>query len=282
MRADGNPVFFDLSSWRKVLVSGDDARGWLNDLLSADVSQLTPGSSTRSLLLSPTGRIRAEFTVAATDEGFLLIQDPGQRRAIDALLSPYGLSSAVSLQDRTGAHALFAIPGVHDAPIASEAIALMPSTLGPGVDLLAPSVAHAEVARSLATRYAAASAEHLEAWRIVAGRPRFGLDISEEDLPQEAGLGDSVAFDKGCYLGQEAIAKVRNLGHPRRLLVLFEATGPASAGEVVVVEGREAGRITSVAPSGRAFAVLARIRWDDRRGPFLTAGGIGLTPRRGL
>src|SRR6266540_722172 len=75
-------AFADLSSWRKVAVSGGDAFEWLNDLVSADLSGLGPNRARRSLLLSPTGRIRAEFTVAAPDGPLMLVQDPDQPRSM--------------------------------------------------------------------------------------------------------------------------------------------------------------------------------------------------------
>ena len=78
----------DLSLWRAIAVGGSDATTWLNDLVSADISPLQPGHAARSLLLTPTGRVRAEFTVARTDESMLLLQDSAQSSRIDALLAP--------------------------------------------------------------------------------------------------------------------------------------------------------------------------------------------------
>src|SRR5919199_4022863 len=91
---DGRAVV-DLSFWRTVAVSGRDAWTWLNDLASADLSALGPGRARRSLLLSPTGRVRADFTVAVADGDPLLIQDPAQPASAAALLSRYVLSSEV-------------------------------------------------------------------------------------------------------------------------------------------------------------------------------------------
>src|SRR5438094_8874339 len=128
-------AFADLSSWRKVAVSGPDARKWLNDLVSADISHLAPGRARRSLLLSPTGRIRAEFPVAARGDVFLLIQDPAQPAPMDALLSRYILSSDVELEDRTEHLALYAFPGLSAAPDMPGGTTSAPSCLGAGVDL---------------------------------------------------------------------------------------------------------------------------------------------------
>ena len=272
-------AFADLSPWRKIGVTGPDARGWLNDLVSADIGMLRKGLARRSLLLSPTGLVRAEFTVAARDEGFLLIQDPIQPRAIDRLLAPYVLSSHVEMTDRTGELVLLALPGLSDAPQAQGAEVSMPSCLGSGLDLVVPNAAYQSLVSELSGRFRLAGQESLEAWRVNAGIPRLGVDVAEDDLPQEAGFVDAVAFDKGCYLGQEAVAKVRNLGHPRRLVIPLEADGPVSSGDPVRVEGRDAGLVTSVAALDGGHVALARVRWDARHGPFRTALGTALRTR---
>src|SRR5439155_8156413 len=103
-------AFADLSPWRKLSVQGADAPAWLGDLVSADIADLAPGRARRSLLLSPTGRVRAEFTVAAREEGYLLLQDPLQPHRLDGVLEPYVLSSAVTLDDRTADLPLISIP----------------------------------------------------------------------------------------------------------------------------------------------------------------------------
>jgi folate-binding protein YgfZ len=272
------PAFFDLSHLRKVLVAGAEARAWLNDLTSADIGYLAPGEARRSLLLSPTGRVRAEFTVAATGDGYLLIQDPGQR-PIDQLLSPYTLSSDVSLDDRTEAISIFAAPSTAGPPPRGATMSA-PSWTGYGADIMGPASLRDDTEAWLASHLRRGSAEELERLRIASGRSRLGSDATEEDLPEEAAMADAVAFDKGCYLGQEAVAKVRNLGHPRRLIMAFEAEGAPVPGEELTVEGRDAGVVTSVSAVGDTSLLLARVTWDERAGPFRTSGGLLLKPRR--
>jgi folate-binding protein YgfZ len=273
----GGGAFADLSHWRKVGASGAEAEEWLNDLVSADISGLADGRSVRSLLLSPTGRVRAEFMVSMVEEDLVLLQDPLQRSILE-LLQPYTLSSEVDLADRTGELALFALPNHSGAPAGAPALSITPSCLGPGVDLAAPARDHDRVRAFLAGSFVQAPDEDVDAWRVMAGLPRLGVDALEEDLPQEAGLEGSVAFDKGCYLGQEAVAKVRNLGHPRRLLLRFEAEAGIVPGDVVMADGREAGALTSVAVAGDRAVALARVRWESRGGPFRSGRGVELRP----
>jgi folate-binding protein YgfZ len=271
-------AFADLSSWRKVSVSGADALSWLNDLVSADVSDLAPGRARRSLVLAPTGYIQAEFTVAVAGGLMLLLQDPIQDRSVEGLLSPYVLSSDVELADRTDDLALFALPGRRFSPDTAGTAFFAPSCLSAGVDLLAMVEDRDAVVHSLEKVFTAATADDVERWRVVAGIPRMGVDASGADLPEEAGLADAVSFEKGCYLGQEAVAKARNLGHPRRLVLHVTADASLARDDVVFVANEEAGTITSAAQTNDGFVALARVRWDARRGPFRTAGGADLLP----
>jgi folate-binding protein YgfZ len=272
-------VVANLSGWRAVGADGTDAESWLNDIVSADISTLRPGAAARSLLLSPTGRVRAEFTVARTGEGLLLLQDPAQPKHIDALLAPYVLSSDVTLADRTGQVALFAFPGKTTPPEHEGTWASAPSCLGAGVDLIAPASRREALLAELRGRFHLTAPTDLEPWRVDAAIPRFGMDATEDDLPQECGLASAVSFEKGCYLGQEAVAKVRNLGHPRRILLALETAAPVSPGDAVCADGAEVGTVTSAARVAARFVLLAKIRWDARDKRLRTLTGAELTPR---
>lgn len=272
-------AFADLSSWRKVLVSGDDARSWLNDLLSARLGDLSLGQARRSLLLSPTGRIRADVTVALLAEGFLLIQDPEQPEPIDDLLSPYVLSSAVELEDRTGGLRLVAFPE-REAPRIEAGEGYEPSCLGPGADVVVP-LGELRSGDPAMEGLVEASPEALEAWRIARGAARFPVDLVPESLPQEAGLDHTIEYEKGCFLGQEAVARVRNLGHPPFVVLAVRAEGPVRGGEPVVADGddpsREVGRVTSAASLDGHTAVIARVRWNAREQRLTTGSGVALS-----
>ncbi len=271
-------MFADLSSWRKIGVAGAGAVEWLDDLLTPDLSGLGPHRAARALLLGPTGRIRADVTVAVAGGSVLLIQDPVQPDPIDRLLAPYVLSSDVELGDRTTDQCLFALPGHEALPDLPGAAITTPSCVGPGFDLTAPDNDRARLAASLSERFTVATGSQLDAWRIELGIPRFGIDALPEDLPQEGGLIEAVAFDKGCYLGQEAVAKVRNLGHPRRLLLHLTCGGPAAAGDPVLAGEDRAGVITSAAARPNGTIVLARVGWAHRDAELTTPAGVRLRP----
>jgi len=272
-------AFADLSYWRQVAVSGADALEWLDDLVTADLSDLAPGRARHALFLAPTGGVRASFTVAVPGEGLLLVQDPTQPRAIEELLEPFILSSDVAVEDRTGELAIFAFPGLTEPPDTPGTARSAPSCLGMGADLMAPGKGHDSLLRFLSEPYAHAGDEEVEAWRIAASIPRFGIDALEGDLPQESGLSGAVSREKGCFPGQEAVAKVDALGHPRRLVLALEADGPASPGDAVLLDGSEVGEITSSVTFGDRTLLLARLRWEARDGRLRTGLGTELGPR---
>src|SRR6266545_1380796 len=139
---DEGRAFLDGTRLRAVEVTGTDAGRWLNDLVTAPVEDIPPGGMARSLLLTPTGRVRADFHIVRTDGGFLLLQEPDQPTAIDDLLRPYVLSSEVALQPVAGAH-----------------VVLVPSDRGWMVAVAASDGA------------VEASAEAGEVWRIRRGVP---------------------------------------------------------------------------------------------------------------
>jgi len=273
-------AFVDLSQWRKLAVRGGDARPWLNDLVSADLRSLGPGDGCRSLLLSPTGAVRAAFGVAVRPDAILLLQDPAQGRSVGDLLAPYVLSADVRLDDESAGLAMVSFPGDPGGVAADVAGAdpFVPSCTGDrgGVDLLAPAAARDALVAELGREHEPASSDALEAWRVAAGVPRLAVDGSDGDLPDEVGLADAVARDKGCYLGQEAVAKARNLGHPRRVLLHLTAGTPVARGDDVHADGEPVGVITSAANVRGVWIALARIRWEARDRSLRAESGVVL------
>ncbi len=248
---DDGGGFLDGSHLLAVEVSGADAAGWLNDLVTTGIADLAVGRSARSLLLSPTGRIRADFHVWRARSAFVLVQDEDQPAPVDELLRPYVLSSDVHL-GRLGRDATF---------------------------VLVPAGARGwELADAPAPDAAGVEPDAAEAWRIRRGVPRFPIDLDEDSLPAEAGLDTLIDLRKGCFLGQEAVAKVRNLGHPARVILARRADGAVKRGDRVLTDEDDAGAVTSATSVGTGTALLSRVRWDARDLPLHTSSGRELLP----
>jgi folate-binding protein YgfZ len=261
------------------LVSGGDARAWLHDLVTADVDTLERFASRPSLLLSPTGRIRASFHVLGLgDRDLALVQADDQRDPIAALLAPYVLSSDVTLSPSR--LRLFAIPGAAEAPGWARN-AWRPSVLGDGLDLLVGASDDEALddtrARLRADGLEPVDATAVETRRIRRGEPRFPVDLDADSLPAEAGWDGPPVTDrtKGCFLGQESIAKVGDRGHPTRVVVPVVLEGSAAAGEPVVLDGATVGMLTSASGT----EAIARVAWAARGGPWATGSGDPIWPR---
>lgn len=272
-------VFVEHADLVLVRVSGADASTWLNDLVTANVQRLERGETRPSLLLTPTGRIRAAFHVLGLSEREVLLAQPADQPArVSDLLAPYVLSSDVTVETSTMLR-LFSLPGAASAPSwAGEG--WRPSVLGSGVGLLigGSQEEHADARRRLQDQgLAPAGLDAVEAVRISLGRPRFPVDLDEDSLPAEAGLDAPPVTDrtKGCFLGQEAVAKVANLGHPTRVVLAGLAAGPVAVGDRVHTDGQEVGLVTSAAGA----SVILRVRWDARDAGLVTATGVPIRAR---
>jgi glycine cleavage system aminomethyltransferase T len=273
-------AFADLADWRKIGVTGRDALRWLDELMTAQVSSLSPGKAQRCLLLDDSGGLRADVTVAVQGSSVVVLQDPAQLRPIDDLLSAYTEGSDVGLEDRTRKLSVFAFPSRPNGPDLGGTAHYAPSALGPGSDVVCMPEDHDRLAKSLQKSFALASPDDLEAWRISAGRPRMGIDAFEGDLPQEAGLMDAVDFGKDRFLGRDALA-ANDASTPLRTIVVALATAePVSPGDELYVGGERAGELTSVTGAEEGVLGLARVFWELRSGPFATEAGVelGLRP----
>jgi folate-binding protein YgfZ len=256
---DDGRGFVDRSGDRVLVVRGSDAQRWLGDLVTADIASLRIGSSRRTLLLSPTGRIRADLWIAQIDDDtFVVVQAGDQTEAVIDLLRPYVLSSAVTLQDATGTMSVTFVP-------AREEIV-------PNVGERRPAAGHSSTP---------VDERAYELWRVAHGDPRMGVDFDAGSLPAESGLERLIDVTKGCFLGQESVAKVRNLGHPPTVLRHVRAEATVTPGDRIHAPDGAVGRVTSAVPARRGGTVLlARVDWKAAVAALSTGDGEPLSPWR--
>ena len=258
----------DLSHHRKVRVQGSEARRWLHDLLTADVAALEPGRATRSLLLDPSGHIRADIQVACSDDGYWLFQAPDQTDDIAGALAPYVLSSDVRITDASSSCRLASIGGGEGG--------FEPSTLGTGRDLLTDDAGWADLAQGRVV----VSPDAIEVHRIMKGRARMGADFDRTSIPAQAGLEHLIDTEKGCFLGQESVARVRNLGHPPTVLLHLSSEEAVAATMTIVDDsGEEVGIVTSAATAPvSGTLMLGSVRWAARDRPLFDRLGAPMRP----
>jgi folate-binding protein YgfZ len=253
--------FVDLSGTRTIRLNGADATTWLHDLLTADIAGLRPGTARRSLLLTPTGHVRADVHVVRRASDVLLLQDPRQPESIETALRPYILSADVTLEDATADIASFAIPDADAPPAGVDGT--RPSSLGPGVDVVVPASETSSARNALRAgglreqTFAAAMA-----WRIVRGVPTMGTEFDTRSLPAEAGLDPLIDTTKGCFLGQESVARVRNLGHPPRVLRHVRCSTALSGGAQVRDGDAIVGEVTAATAYEDGWIAFVRVAWS--------------------
>ena len=266
-----------------VEITGADASTYLQGQISQDVDRITAPSSAWSLVLAPTGRLTAWFRVhRVADEHFLVDLEAGWAAPLVERLERFKLRTAVefsildgwrmlsirndpSAQD-TGAP-LSPVPGFKDQQVLSTPFE-WPGFSGTdhlGEALAAPSGIELDDAG-------------FERARILAGVPRLGVDINEQTIPAEGGahlIEASVSFTKGCYTGQELVARIDSRGGnvPRPLRVLV-ADGPLVVGGVVAFEGADVGVVTSAAASEGPSVAIAPLMRKVTPGSAVSVDGI--------
>ena len=244
-----------------VRVAGPDAESYLQGQVSQDVAALDEGASAWTLVLQPQGRIDvwARVTRVGAD-AFVLDTDGGYGEALAARLARFKLRVKADVEQLDWSCAAVRGPGAAPVARAGFVTARAEWPLVGGWDLLGPTPAPVD-------GVAGADADAYEVRRIEAGLPRMGAELTERTIPEEAGIvAVSASFTKGCYTGQELVARIDSRGghvpHRLRRVTLPPGADVPPVGEEVEVDGRSRGSVTSAArhPDGRvvALAYLAR------------------------
>src|SRR6516225_4579927 len=216
----------DRSHREIVRIAGEDRLSWLHSLTTQDLQHLEPGTAAQALVLSPQGHIEHHLTLADDGTAVWAHVEPGTAGALLAFLQSMRFLLKVDLADVTSDFAVLTLMGPQRPAAAPDgAVVAMPDAFG--MDAVVPRDRLGEIAAAVADGGAAvAGLAAYEALRIAAHRPRFGLDTDHRTLPHEVGWIDTaVHLDKGCYRGQETVARVHNLGHPPRRLVFLQLDG---------------------------------------------------------
>jgi folate-binding protein YgfZ len=296
-------LLFELAGRGVIAVRGDDRTRWLDGMVSCDVKSLAPGAGAHGLLLTPQGRIVAELHVLARADELWLETEASAIAGVLERLRRYVIADDVVLSDLSGelarlglegagAGAVLAAAGGGAGPQAPHAHA--PATLaghactvarygfGPqaALQLFVPRAGLADVAAALAAAGAErADAAALERLRVEAGTPWPGRELDESVLPAEVRLDErAVSVQKGCYTGQEVVARMRSRGRVGHLLVglrLAQEVAPQTPLEAATGQGA-VGAVTSVVCSERFGPIaLGFVKADlARPGVALTAGGV--------
>ena len=199
---------------------------WLHSLTTQHLERLGPGGAAEALILSPQGHIEHHLTLTDDGTATWVHVEPGTAADLLAFLESMRFMLRVEAADVSAEYAVLTLLGPDaDVPLPDAAAAAIRGAFG--IDVLVPARRLEAAAAGLREQgLALAGVQAYEALRIAAHRPRFGLDTDHRTLPHEVGwIETAVHLDKGCYRGQETVARVHNLGHPPRRLVFLHLDG---------------------------------------------------------
>jgi glycine cleavage system T protein len=288
----------DLSYRGVIRMTGKDRQRFLHAMVSNDTARLQPGQGCHATFLTNKGKLIADFVVYAETDAYLLDCEPQAVAPLMAGLEWFVISEDVGLQDDSAQWGLLSLQGPQSTPLLTRAcghpIAALPEysydlcilggqqarllrrshTGAVGYQILAPWAELPEIWQALWVHRAAYGVQPvgmaaLEILRIEAGIPLYGRDMTDDTIPVEANLNDAISYTKGCYIGQEVIARIDARGHVNRKLVGLLLSGPEvpASGATIVTPEREVGWITSAALSPRyqqpvALGYVRREVWE--------------------
>jgi folate-binding protein YgfZ len=246
-------------SFAVLAVAGADREAFLQGQLTQDARGLREGEARLMAGLTPKGKLLYFGWLFGERERALLLVPESTRESARAHLARFAVLQKVSVEDATESYAVWGLYGPASGDSDAAGARALPADGEMSGGLLSPA---GEAARIEAALAAAGSRElppaEAEVLRIEAGRPRFGVDADGSNLPDEVGLGAAISATKGCYVGQEVVARLRTYGRVSRRLVGFRLEGGAAAGSVFPdpeKPSHELARITSAAVSPRFGAI---------------------------
>ncbi len=215
----------DRSDRDVIKITGADRLSWLNSLSTQKVDQLPPGTAAQTLILSPHGHIEHELNLVDDGEATWIHVEPGEATSLIEFLTSMKFMMRVEVADLTAEFAVLTTMGPARPADSGPAAAKM--DFGYATDLLVERAALAKTAQEATARgIRLAGMWAHEALRIAGHRARFGTDTDHRTIPHEVGwIESAVHLSKGCYRGQETVARVHNLGHPPRRLVMLHLDG---------------------------------------------------------
>jgi len=263
---EAGSAWADLSHLSVVAVSGEDRLKWLHDLTTQFLSDLGVGIWKSAMILDPQGHVEYQFNLVDDGTTTWLVLDPGYAETLVAYLTKMKFMLKVDVHDATSEYAVMRAPGAT-------------TELG-GPFALVPRNEIAQMAQTFSAVATQVGTWALDAERVAAHRPRIGFETDHKSIPNELGvLNGAVHMNKGCYRGQETVAKIFNLGNPPRRLVMLHLDGsdvgfPAT-GSKVENEGVVVGFIGTVARHHELGTIaLAMIKRNTPTDATLTIDGI--------
>ena len=282
----------DCSEQGKLALTGGEAKSFLQGQVSNDIEALTPGTGCYAAFLTPKGKMLGDLRVLDTGDELLLDTERVALQELFNMVRRFSIGYDVELHKRTVQRGLLSllgpgapgVAGVTDLPetehghIAAQidGVPVRAIRTDLGVDLLCAAEDTDAVRQALTTRGATPIADSVaDCLRVEQGRPRYGIDLDDTVIPQEADLNErAVSFTKGCYVGQETVARLYYRGKPNRHLRGLRLTAPVATGDEITAGDRVVGRVGSIAQSPALGSIaLALVRREVPVGSTVSLRG---------
>jgi folate-binding protein YgfZ len=284
----------DRSARGKLALTGAGAKEFLEGQVTNEVEALNPGRGVYAAFLSPKGKMLGDLRVLDLGEELFLDTERSVLQELFNMIRRYRIGYDVELHKRTLERGLLSLVGPQARAIAGaealpaeehanaddrvEGIDVRLVATDAGIDLLCDASDTEALASALRTRGAApVEEEAAEVLRVESGRPRYGVDLDDSVIPQEAGLNErAVSFTKGCYVGQETVARLHYRGRPNRHLRGLRLGAPARSGDELRLGERTVGRLGTTVVSPRLGPIaLALVRREAEPGATVEVGSDG-------
>jgi tRNA-modifying protein YgfZ len=281
----------DRSERGKLALTGADAKSFLQGQVSNDVESLTAGSGCYAAFLTPKGKMLGDLRILDTGSELLLDTERVALQELFNMIRRFSIGYQVELHKRTLERGLLSLLGPRANEVATIAelgmgehshtaaeiggISVRAIRTDVGIELLCDAADTEALLAALQRAGAVPVSEQVaECVRIERGRPRYGVDLDDSVIPQEAGLNErAVSFTKGCYVGQETVARLHYRGKPNRHLRGLELSGMAAPGDEIKFDGRTVGKLGSIAQSPALGPIaLALVRREAPPGSPVTVG----------
>ena len=276
----------DRSARGKLVLRGGEAIDFLQGQVTNDVEGLAPGTGCYALLLSHKGKVRADMRLLRGPDWLWLDTPKGALPVIDHTIRTYGIGRDIGAEDVTAERAILSFVGPAarealgvDVPAEEHSFVEVEDRLYVATDLGVDAICPVDAVDAVRAGVEPVGEEAAECLRVESGRPRLGVDFGSDTIPQEAGLNErGVSFTKGCYVGQETVARLHYKGKPNRHLRGLRLSGEVARGDELRLDERVVGTVGSVARSPVHGAIaLALVRREAEPGATLTVGQAGAT-----
>src|SRR5438876_6479109 len=258
-----NPIFLDLSERAKFRITGTDRLRFLNGQITNDLRKASETSAIEACILNAKGKTDAHIFVSAAGESFLVDAAADLRETLKVRLERYVIADDVQIEEVTDQFLLFHLLSKQPPALEFGRIVSVHRFAEPGWDIWAEVAQHGGLLQELSLRWTLRDSDAAEVMRIEQGIPRWGRELTSEIIPIEANLEQrTIDYQKGCYIGQEVISRIKMSGQThKRLCGLIPLDNvplqPTMKLAAPSIEGKEVGWITSATHSERMGKEIA-------------------------